>query len=265
MENSVFFGKYIQKLFGGLIFSVLIALILFNLKIFKIDLSLLQSDSFSSFVQGITLIVGLIIMSILGLNILDIIVLLFQALLKYSYKYPFIRLCYKKIVDDDLFKSEGQIAKLLFDNYQEDILKWTYLKSWAQPEVFGNVKGLDKHLDKIREHILNLKSDELLVEIDYYSSVTQEQARKDQMRNRIKEYKHIIVNMLAVIILLNVHYLNFWCIIISTFSYLLFALFILNVIIRIKRSLAFYIINGYVDCFTLGESAKVIDRESNVE
>lgn len=265
MENSINISKTLQKLFWGLIFSLII--ILFIIKVKDFDLKQLISDlkNFSGFVQSITLVIFLILISIVGLKIQDLVIMSIQDALYFFYRFNFIKRIIKKIGFDNIFISDGQLAKNIFIKFSEDILKFYYLKSWAQPEVMGSIEGLDSHLNNVKEHILNIKNNELLVHIDYYNSVTQEQAKRDQIRNNIKEQYYILINTCFVLIYSLTVFSSIIYYVVFCLLYIIFLVFILKVVIKIKNQLGFYIINGYIDCFTLGQGATIVDRESNTE
>ena len=264
MENSINIAKFLQKLFWGFLFSVLSILIILYIKEIEIGKLFTLIKSFSGFVQGLSLVIVIGLVAIIGIKIQDLLILLIQNVLSFIYRINLIKTIINKFKLDNIFKSEAQIAKELFIDLSDDILKWLYLKSWAQPEVLGSVTGIDIHCNNVKEHILNLKNNELIVQFDYYSSITQEKAVKDQLRNSIKDQYYILINSFLTIIFLLTVFHTVISIIAFIFIYLLLLVFILREVSKIKLQLAFYIINGYVDCFSLGQGATIADRETNI-
>jgi hypothetical protein len=265
MENSLGLAKFLQKLFWGLFFSLLVMSIL--IRINQIELTNTNDfiKSLSSFIQGISLIILITLLAIIGLKTQDLIIQIINYILSILNRIKIFNIIFKKVKLERILKSDAQLSKEIFINQSDDILRFIYLKSWAQPEVLGNVKGLELHCNNIKDHIFNLKDDELIVQFDYYSSITQEKAVKEQIRNNIREQFYMLINSILILILITSFFANLILIIVFVLFYLLLLTIILNKIFNYKRQLAYYIINGYIDCFTLGQGATIADRETNID
>jgi len=265
MENSLGLAKYLHKLFWGLLFSLIMIFLI--LRINQIEIIIISSfmKSLSGLIQGISLLIVIILLSIIGLKTQDLIIQIIHNVLLLVNRIKFFNNIIKKLKLENILKSDAQLAKQIFLNLSVDILKFLYLKSWAQPEVLGSVKELDLHCNNIKDHILNLKNDELIVQFDYYSSITQEKAVKEQLRNNIREQSYLIINSTLILLLLVSFFPKLILIILFTSFYLLILMVIIKNILNYRTQLAFYIINGYIDCFTLGQGATIADRETNID
>jgi len=263
MENSFYFSKYVQKYFWGLLYSLIIFLMAINVgKIEITDISNLFIK-YSGFVQGISLLTGILLLSIVGLKTQDMLIMIIYSVFSQLNKLKYINKLFILVKLNTLFSTDAQLSKEIFIKFSDDLLRYLYLKSWAQPEVLGSVKELDNHCKNIKEHILNLKDDDLMVHIDYYHSITQENAVKEELKNTIKEQYYILLNLILFFFIMAYSSKT-----IMVLVYFLITLYmgylILKKALQIKNKLAYYILNGYIDAFTLGQGATIADRETNM-
>ena len=118
-------------------------------------------------------------LSSIGIKVQDIMIITinkgFKAL---CYFHP-IQSVINRLKLSELFMTDGQIAMEIFYNNEKDLISFYYFKSWAQPEGLGKVEGLEMQFKKISKHIKQIQNTELLVNLDYYTAVTQEQFRRD--------------------------------------------------------------------------------------
>lgn len=263
MENSLYFSKYLQKYFWGLLFSLVIISMAINAG--KIEISDLSNIfiKYSGFVQGISLLTGVLLLSMVGLKTQDMLIMIIHDIFSLLNKVKYINKLFILVKLNTLFSTDAQLSKELFIKFSDDLLRHLYLKSWAQPEVLGSVKELDNHCKNVKEHILNLKDDDLMVHISYYHSISQENATKEELKNTIKEQYYILLNLILFCFII-VRSLNTIMIIVYFLIILYMGYLILKKALQIKNKLAYYILNGYIDVFTLGQGATIADRETNM-
>jgi hypothetical protein len=214
-------------------------------------------------VPGVGILLALLSLSSIGILILDTAISVLSFVFHLVPRVPMFHWCIKSHGLAPLFLTVSQIAHRYLLKHKEQLLGYYFLKSWAQPEVLGQVKELQQHMDKIAEEIKRLDDLHLLETLDYYSAVTQDQAKLDHMREEIMDFYRIAMCSAFTILASFNYFLPRTTVLTLTLAALGVMLIALFVAVQRKLHLARYVSVSFLDIFTLGEGATVIDREAS--
>lgn len=265
MDNYFKFWRLFPRFFFGALF---VALMLFSvigekgLSKFTDYFKSLNFQDFGNVFSSLLVIVALLMISSFGLFVLELIVFIIEWMMEFFASLPFIERLADRFGVIELMLPTHQVCLKVFRKNKKEIINNFYLKSWALPEDIMKIKMLKEHTDAVEKHIKEIEKTKLLEDLSYYSAVTQEQAKVNQLRDDLRDiHFFIVVTGLAVIVFLSQGYLaHIWPYIIVGF--ILLDIVLLPVMKQKKIRLATYILMGYIDIFTLGEGATVVDRES---
>lgn len=264
MDNYFKFWKHLPKLVLGLFFTLCLVALFIGLDKILTYIKTADVKSINGIFQSVLLILLIFIFSSIGLKIQDLIILLTNKVFVYLFRIEHFRKVFKRLHIDELLKTDGQIAKEVFIQNEKDITEYYYFKSWAQPEVLDKVKGLLAHSKKISEHVKGIIDPEIIVQLDYYGCVAQEQAKRDSLKGEIKEVYYVLLNTFIFFMLLLTNYYSFFLLSICVILFLLANFLLLPVISNLKRKYGYYVIIGYLDTFSVGDNATVVDREPSL-
>lgn len=269
MEGFVRFWRVLLRFFLGFMFILIIISILFwteivthnkvviDLIITKSDLNIIQSLTSSLFVLLI-----LILISSLGIFLLEIISVNFHLLLCFVLKWQLLfMLVYRFSIISNLLLPIAPLAKKIYTDRSQEFYNYYLLKNWARVgQDTHYFEKLDSHLKNIYNHIKDIKNPDTIEHIDYYSSVNQEQVKRDRLRDEIRDIYYLMIVLFSILVLVVIRKLLHLDIFIPAF--LILEILLIPSVSYKRFHLAIYIITGYIDNFTIGEGASVEDRDA---
>lgn len=265
MEAFIRFWRFLLRIFLGLIFVIQCILLAAGREFFDSMRSLTSNTDIGTMltlVSSLFLLLALALFGALGLFLLEIVV---------AAAGGFGRVVSQSRIHTLLMRSEflswlllpiPELAKQYFQHNHATIVEYYYLKSWAQPEVLGQVEGLDEHMKKIEQHFGGIADIRFIEYADYFSSVTQEQVKRDQLREEIREIYYLLIVVLITIIIMVTYNFSANLSILSVILFLFLAIISFIVLAERRRRFAVYTMLGYLDAFTLGQGATVEDRDA---
>lgn len=265
MEAFIRFWRFLLRLFLGLLFLMECVAIVFGSRLLTPMKSLLENADLGviqSLVSSLILVFTLALLGATGLFLLEIAETSVRSLGRVAFRSCLTAWVTKSEFLSWLLLPIPELAKKYFLQNRATVGEYYYLKSWSQPEALGRVDGLDEHIKKMGQHFANIEDCTFIEYADYYGSITQEQVKKDQLRDEIREiYYLLMVGLLASILIIRYDLISqSLCVTLTAFLILVALSF--SALVERRRRFAVYIMLGYLDVSSLGQAATMEDRDA---
>jgi hypothetical protein len=171
----------------------------------------------------------------------------------------------RNIVYPALQLDSYQYAQYLFKINADGIIDFVKFSSLAVPEIFTKYKASNKNAETYYDNVKNkfIKSTNLdmLFNLTYDSSLTQEQANAEKFKNNIHLLEFSCFLFPIILIALGSANGNLWLFVylLPIIVWILIALYFHK---KMKIRYAYYLIWAYTDAFKLGDWANISDREA---
>ena len=265
VEGFVKFWRVLLRFFLGLLFILTIFSIPFwaeilvscqtilPLIITKVDLNILQILAF---------ILSILLISVIGIFFLESAIIDFGLLLRFILKWQrFFSFVDRHNFISNLILPIPTLARKIYKDRSEEILRYHYLKNWSRvAEIEHYFEKLSTHTTNISEHINTITNPDTIEYIDYYSSVSQEQVKRDHLRDEIRDIYYFMIVLFSILVLVLIRKL--FSPSISILAFISLEALLIPIINYKRFRFAIYIMIGYIDNFTIGEGASVEDRDA---
>lgn len=179
---------------------------------------------------------------------------LFKIIFGGKIKYPVFQL------------NSYEYAQFLFKNNTDEIINYIRISSLAVPDLFAKYKTSSKnaeiYFEDVKNKFISSNNVDLLFNLTYDTSITQEQANADKYKNNIHLLEFSCVLFIIIIADLFVVYGNLFPLIYLLLSLVFWIVISLYFHKQLKVRYSYYLIWSYLDSFRLGDWATMTDREA---
>lgn len=266
MQGFVRFWRVLLRFFFGFSFILQIILVVSLpefLNLCNNFLALMSKgtfDTFQSLASSIIILFIFGLLSALGLFLLENIAATFGIFIRLLLRKRILIFILSRKWASRIFLPISMLARKFYEENSEQVLTYYRLKSQANDVAGDHVLIPDSYISKVSEHLSSILNDSLIEHIDYYHSVTQEQAKRDHLGGEVRDIYFFLIVAFTGLAFASSHGL------VPIYSTLIIGIMLSAVVIPAlmdkRMRLAIYTMLGYIDAFTLGEGASVEDRDA---